>query len=268
MLATCPWPSWREKMQESVFDMKTTCYFSLNLQLISMLHQGHRQFNNSCLLTEFPAVTICDINFYQNSVMKEHPELKNFFENVFRFHTPTDLESLETLRNSDFRSFLVENVRNVIAEFHDFSRCDDDTMCQRWLQYFPPFIASCIFSLLKQLTDIVKECRYANLKRDPGKYFVPIRTEVGRCYTFNSNNFRQKNGSLKTTRPGPTGGLHLRLFANQDEYSWGPMSSAGFKVENNHLHTHAWFTFASSLETASGAAEVLLCTSCVVVFFR
>ena len=56
-------------------------------------------------------------------------------------------------------------------------------------------------------------------------------TDIGRCYTFNSLEvIDTKNRTFASNQPGAKYNLALRLYANQDEYFYGPYASPGFKV--------------------------------------
>ena len=59
-----------------------------------------------------------------------------------------------------------------------------------------------------------------------------IYTSFGGCYSFNA-----RHGNISTTDgTGPERGLTLLLNVSQDEYSYGPSSSAGFKALVTSVH--------------------------------
>ncbi|XP_074652898.1 acid-sensing ion channel 4-B-like [Tubulanus polymorphus] len=143
---------------------------------------------------QFPAVTVCNLNYLRLSYLMSEPGLKiiaDFPPAGFRY-----TYSNATLQ--DFRNFTYDDVLRKGGHKMDvlFNRCS-------WL-------------------DSLINC---------SEYFTERLTAFGKCYTFNSLERVRKGGKLlTTTSSGSDHGLWLRVFVEQDEYAASVGLSAGIKV--------------------------------------
>ena len=71
------------------------------------------------MLTEFPVITICDLNRYQKSLVETMPAMKKAIEEIFPVSRDFDLKALQTssvmsnLSEIDVEMFEKDNTRNV-----------------------------------------------------------------------------------------------------------------------------------------------------------
>ncbi|XP_072039615.1 acid-sensing ion channel 1-like [Amphiura filiformis] len=106
-----------------------------------------------------------------------------------------------------------------------------------WAKY-EPFLKQANFSLIDELTktahdirDMLLWCRWRGVELCDYTDFKTTITDWGVCHTF--NNPHDKNDVLTVNQAGSGYGLHLRLNAEQHEYTSTENPGAGFKV---YLH--------------------------------
>ena len=78
---------------------------------------------------------------------------------------------------------------------------------------------------------MIIECKCHNKRVACEEVFTPVFTTFGGCFTFNSHEYVKDHEVWQSVGAGPEYGLFLKLNVNQDEYFYGPRSSAGFKVK-------------------------------------
>nr|CAB3223602.1 acid-sensing ion channel 2 [Phallusia mammillata] len=85
-----------------------------------------------------------------------------------------------------------------------------------------------------EMKGTVKRCRYRGTPCEGSKYWIPVYTRYGKCYTFNSGT---NSPPLKTLKGGVDNGLEILLDTQQDQYMpvWKETDEisveAGFKVQ-------------------------------------
>ncbi|XP_078379403.1 acid-sensing ion channel 2-like isoform X2 [Oculina patagonica] len=141
---------------------------------------------------EFPAVTICNFNMFNKSVVtaKGYNELLRQFERKL-FGLNNENDTMDFNKYNDFN----------LTEFHFIAG-----------HQISSTLSICVWS--------GQSCDYRN--------FTPVLTDMGLCHTFNSG----KDGEqiLKVKQAGSAFGLQLTLNVHQKEY-FGVMShSAGVKI--------------------------------------
>ncbi|XP_059174131.1 amiloride-sensitive sodium channel subunit beta-like [Physella acuta] len=78
-----------------------------------------------------------------------------------------------------------------------------------------------------QKKDFIASCKFGGYYCSPMNFTYFHNHKYGNCYTFNS---RHVEGTLTTRFPGPTYGLILELFINQQEYIANLASEAGARI--------------------------------------
>ncbi len=86
----------------------------------------------------------------------------------------------------------------------------------------------------QQLEEALDECKWMSQNIDCREYFRSVVTTMGLCHTFNSVQFIEGHGGkpMETHGTGAVYGLYMRLNVQQDEYTYGPSTSAGFRVSS------------------------------------
>ena len=150
-------------------------------------------------VVDFPAVTICNLNYVKRSKVEK---LFKFQQDVIKTLLPTPfIDSPLDMTSSN----VLEQAKGVsIEELYAKTKV--------------------------QLEDMIHFCQF-NLHALPNclDYFTRVDTHVLECHTFNSHELKNKY-NLTTTRPGPTNGLQFNVAIDHKEYYTGTYS-AGVKVK-------------------------------------
>ena len=156
----------------------------------------------------FPAVTVCNLNVARRSHLEENG-LEEFVSSVYLVDPddPTyDCESstLSLMPASNISSSGM-NVRQLDTSFHGVQ-----------------------FEGRHALEDFIAECFFQGRNCNVRESFVPVLTQLGYCYTFNSG--RNGRPINYTNGTGPRQGLQLLLNIQQSEYIASLNGDAGVKI--------------------------------------
>ena len=155
----------------------------------------------------FPAVTVCNLNMFSRKELQER-----------------NLTSI------------IENAAHLVRQELNDQSCKQDL--QGSLSQSDSNISSIKFEELvvvarNDVEDLIVDCSYAG---EPcgslNKVFEPVFTEMGICYTFNSERM-EKGPRVKSRGIGQQQGLHMMIKINQSDYAT-PVD-AGVKVA---IHNH------------------------------
>lgn len=88
------------------------------------------------------------------------------------------------------------------------------------------------------ISEIFVECRLGTTVLDCLRYVSIIYNDIGLCYTFQSDQYVQENGPLRTKTPGRKHGLSFVLDVNPDEYILTTSLGVGFMVIAHNTSTY------------------------------
>ena len=162
--------------------------------------------SNTETTLKFPAVTVCNLNIFSRSVCRDIVAEHLTAALGYAPDLVGDLRAVYTSKtiNECMHHFEKYNSPNVGLEHSDFLS----------LTYTQP-------------GDFILECKFGGKPCNISTDFVPIRTRLGRCYTFNSG---KNKPILHAKGPGVTHGLQLRLRVYEDEYVATRAGDAGMKI--------------------------------------
>ncbi|ELT98709.1 hypothetical protein CAPTEDRAFT_191757 [Capitella teleta] len=182
--------------------------------------------------TEFPAVTICNMNLLRMTYVQEDDFLMNVMLALKR-----DAQSAVDISDPEVRSKFDETY-NVGEVFQNGAHQPKDT---------------------------VRACSWGGEKDVCYLYMSAYSTQMGHCFTFNSHDYVMQNGSLVTSRIGIEGGLQLTLNVQQEEYFYQDRKheAAGFKVLIHHPST--WPLMSDLGIAISPGTETYLAVEAVAV---
>lgn len=146
----------------------------------------------------FPAVTLCNIQVYKG-------DTDFLLLSEFLSLSGNSMSALFT--NATFRENMYNEMKNVsMDEFMD--------------------------RITYPLDDVLVYCEFENDPIECASYFKPLNLlNSGKCFTFNSQEFMDRNGSLMTTSPGPSFGLNLVMDTHRESVQvFGGGFGIGFKV--------------------------------------
>ena len=187
----------------------TTQYLKMNTVLYSNLH-----FNSRLL---FPAVTICNKNYYRKSVAES---------------TGINLDELvDFLHVASGNPFLVEDF-----DFDAFYKNHMDLFNQNDSIFYYRVSGH-------QLEQMVYSCTFNG--KDCSQNFTQRISFFGNCYTFNSG---IDTSILYSARSGERYGLELTLNAEEYEYFLAESITVGFNV---FIHDQAHFPYFDSTDRFS-----------------
>ncbi|XP_077984809.1 bile acid-sensitive ion channel-like [Glandiceps talaboti] len=147
---------------------------------------------------EFPAVTLCNYNRYRKSVIGGTP-IYELMEKMF------SSGSLDPKPKVDFDWSLLEN-STATTNRNGFE-----------------------MEAAHQKEQLIQGCRFTG--GESGRHcgpenFTAVFTQFGVCYTFNND----PDNQLKVYEMGSRTGLRLRLYTQEDEYTYGLRTGSGFKL--------------------------------------
>jgi len=176
---------------------------------------------------KFPAVTLCNNNPFRVS---------EFLSNNF----PLQLADLYLgyLLNTPGVRYLPVSVFAGFAQLYDAVRNGSNTLYREMGHRLENMLLTCTFD--------GRPCSVQNFTARP--------TNIGLCYTFNSN------GDLHVNRPGHRYGLIVRLNTEQYEYFSSAVGSSGINV---FIHEHDHFPYVGAhrkLVVASGTRTQMVLT--------
>ena len=154
----------------------------------------------------FPAVTICNLNIFSAYISRNI--VNKFFAERLGYQPDLvgDLRAVYTSNsitecNKHFEKY---NHPSIQLEHSDF------------LSLAPT-----------EPQDFIYECKFGGKRCNITTDFVPIRTRLGRCFTFNSG---RNQPIFRASGPGVTHGLQLQLVVHEDDYVATLAGDAGIKI--------------------------------------
>lgn len=154
----------------------------------------------------FPSVTLCNLNFIKRSYVEEYPYLSEVLKALDPVPGQTETKintsdpAAAALKDLDVRSALIQGAHTM-----------EDTFLQ---------------------------CSWQSKPFNCSEYFTAIMSDSTVCYTFNSRQFIESHGVLKTTSRGAKGGLSITVGVLQEEYFSSSSYSAGFKARKSLYVTY------------------------------
>ena len=151
----------------------------------------------------FPAVTICNLNTVKSDFLQARGLADGFRTlNLFDPNDPSFQPECDSLINDSL----------IDAEGLSFSE----------IQY----------EGRQRADEFILDCRFLGRRCSATEDFIPVFTQLGYCYTFNSG----RNGTTAqiTDGTGPRSGLQVILNIEQYQYVFSPSFDAGVKVS---IHT-------------------------------
>ena len=147
----------------------------------------------------FPTVTICNLNPVKRSFAEPHG-----LEDLLKLAYQTPVELLFTLSDNDTCHSLLSKVDNITQQMslHE------------------------VFKLGQiKLPDFILECTFGEKLEDCKNDFVPVLTNLGLCYSFNT---KKPFKYVRTT--GTRAGLHMVVNIDQTEYITSFNGNAGIRI--------------------------------------
>ncbi|XP_070542006.1 amiloride-sensitive sodium channel subunit gamma-like [Ptychodera flava] len=182
----------------------------------------------------FPAVTICNLNPLRKSLLTEMQwtQLQGIVDYSRRNNRGEVASANGTFKNetggnsSHQQSTDYNQWDNMDETFHT------DSSPEWWMnkqieEYLAQQDVSQRVHIGHQIDDMLITCRWSNRQCSPKNFTHHLDIMYGNCYTFNGGG---KNAHISTNFAGPTHGLTLELFVEQDEYLDNLTHSAGIRV--------------------------------------
>ncbi|XP_070542969.1 amiloride-sensitive sodium channel subunit gamma-like [Ptychodera flava] len=174
----------------------------------------------------FPAVTVCNMNPLRQSALDEiddkYKEKLGFLNFEKKTQNDTD-EAFDWSATVPTQSFQPSD--------EDF----DETLLD--LDHAKGLNLSAIMSQLPgdvrakighHKEDMIQECVFNGVKCSSKNFNLVLNPKYGNCYSFNTG--ANNTATFRTTKPGPSTGLRLTLFIEQDEYLDDITENAGAVV--------------------------------------
>ncbi|XP_077989200.1 epithelial sodium channel subunit gamma-like [Glandiceps talaboti] len=201
----------------------------------------------------FPAVTICNINPLRQSMLKE---LGAEYQEHLEFLVFEESEGNSTGDSFDWAAEISDGqVDEAWWDESDniYDDYDTDFIEDVNLTTIMNTLASDVRSNVgHQKTDFIQECTFAGLKCTPNNFTQVLNPKYGNCYSFNVG--ANDTEILTSTRPGPSHGLLLTLFIEEDEYLETFTESSG-AVVLVHPHDVVAFPEEQGIEIPPGYAS-------------
>ncbi|XP_077866820.1 acid-sensing ion channel 4-A-like [Saccoglossus kowalevskii] len=151
---------------------------------------------------KFPAVTVCNNNMFRISLLSESLGGAGILELVFPYlYKLFPMDGLKIF-GDDIKISPEMNYGNVNKTLMDF-----------------------MLTNVHSAEDLIRGCSFGALPCGPENFTRTI-TNYGICYTFNSG---KEDHILKVLGGGQKFGLHLYLYANEEDYI-GPRTTVGFRL--------------------------------------
>ena len=150
----------------------------------------------------FPSITICNYNQFRKSLALRSPDLMDLLKDLFSIEARVDVQEVQKRDRPDTASLLSNNW-NLTAE---------------------------LIALAHVLEQMVIMCYWCGVKITCHEYFSRTLTEVGVCYTFNSEKVQKDKGAFTAYCAGSDCGLTLRLNIQTSEHYFGEGDASGIRV--------------------------------------
>ncbi|EDO36191.1 predicted protein [Nematostella vectensis] len=193
-------------------------------------------------VTNFPSVTICNMNMIKKSQLQHFPQVKRLvdtFNNMTSSNSSLNSSAfMDTNREKAEKDRLSLNTKNsknkvILNNVNiDMQRYIEDKI----VQYLSMSDTTKLMKAGHVFRELVFRCVWNGFVCNKGdflKYWRPFwHWRYGNCYTFNQG--VDVNGtelpSLASSKPGPMYGLTLDLFIDQEQYIIPLSQEAGVKV--------------------------------------
>ncbi|XP_077864617.1 epithelial sodium channel subunit beta-2-like, partial [Saccoglossus kowalevskii] len=193
----------------------------------------------------FPAVTICNLNPLRQSKLGD---LGTEYLNELGF---LDFDTTDDNQTSEFdwnAEIPVDSDWDDDSNF--FDGFDDEYAAEinltRIMSILDPSLRK---SVGHQSKDFIQECTFNGGKCSTANFTLVLNSKYGNCFSFNTG--INDSEILSTVRPGPTRGLTLTLFIEQDEYLTDYTENAG-AVVLVHPHSIVAFPEEQGIEVPPG----------------
>ena len=150
----------------------------------------------------FPSITICNYNQFRKSLAIRSPDLMALLKDLFSIESRVDMEEVQK-RDEPDTAPLLSNRWNLTAE---------------------------LISMAHVLEQMVIMCYWCGVKITCHEYFSRTLTEVGVCYTFNSEKVQKEKNPLTAYCAGSDCGLTLRMNIQTNEHYFGEGDASGIRV--------------------------------------
>ncbi|XP_070542967.1 amiloride-sensitive sodium channel subunit gamma-like [Ptychodera flava] len=202
----------------------------------------------------FPAVTVCNMNPLRQSALENIDDkykdllefLKSGAQSEDNAHADEESNSATSeseniskmmLMSEDDDDFDGESSPDFSLESEGFSDYSWEEPVDFDFDFTRELNLSMIMSHLPsevrnktghQKEDLIQECVFNGIKCSSKNFTLVLNPKYGNCYSFNTGT----NGAdiVHTSKPGPSTGLRLTLYIEQDEYLNGITENAGAVV--------------------------------------
>ncbi|XP_033096439.1 acid-sensing ion channel 1A-like [Anneissia japonica] len=176
---------------------------------------------------EFPAVTICNINPIRESLLREDPDLKD--TNLIEDSDQCDVFDGDVDFNQDEK----EEYQGWEYFLSQTDPYGTETVARQQIETLSNLLSNKSNEEKKnlghQIEDLLVGCSWSSLSCSPENFTNHFFNAFhGNCYTFNSN--PNSSEPKKSKYSGPSAGLSIMLFIEQNEYLYDVSASAGVRV--------------------------------------
>ncbi|KAK6173769.1 hypothetical protein SNE40_017170 [Patella caerulea] len=159
------------------------------------------EFNNEM---QFPAVTICNANqFRQHKIPSDDWKIKDLIFEMSEMSVLSEYFKEHFAMNSPKYSFIPEPEAHLGKNLYKFA-----------------------LDAAHKLEDMFIVCLWGGVVVNCSKYFETVITDMGVCYTFNSNS----SSPMTSYGSGSMSGLRVIVDIEQPEYYFSQISLAGIQV--------------------------------------
>ncbi|KAI6227253.1 hypothetical protein M3Y99_01273100 [Aphelenchoides fujianensis] len=181
----------------------------------------------------FPAVTVCDLNPYKQSVAYKQPKIDRLMS-TYRYQSQKIV-----CEAVSFCEFHPNATLDSFAEMYELNTINNTGVLQRRVQALLGLEAAAydLSEAKVSFDSLIRSCSF-NALECSAEYWTPWNDpSMGNCFTFNLNS------NLSTQRAGPVYGLRMRLATNVSEYL-ATVTAAGISVL---VHDQAVHPFSDSM---------------------
>ena len=180
---------------------------------------------------QFPSITICNYNQFRKSLALRSPDIMDLLKDLFSIEARVDVQEVQKRDRPDTASLLSNNW-NLTAE---------------------------LIALAHILEQMVIMCYWCGVKISCHEYFSRTLTEVGVCYTFNSEKVQKEKGTLWAYCAGSDCGLTLRMNIQTEEHYFGEGDASGVRVRlSKNVTNNCLFYFVTNI--FKGNIRVVFCS--------
>lgn len=192
--------------------------FSFSLVLLSQTIINYLSYKTSSKLAvkihneiDFPAVTICNRNYYDLTVKNFPVEMSNEIRNFIKLFNKNFVDYADKLFSTDFSSFYETGINYIKSVQFKYNLTNSERL-----------------SLNKDISDMLLSCQFNSQNCSYKDFFQLWNSFNGRCFRFNSGkNQLEENIVIKKMKNGGSRyGLRLELFLGEP---YGLQKSSGLK---------------------------------------